>query len=132
MDPAVQRYRFDESRRLHGRRAFAAVFATRCRKRAGPVIIYGKPNDLGYCRLGLSVSRKVGAAVKRNRIKRLLREAFRLSQHDFYERAGGYDMAVVVLPHAPARLVQYQHWLTMGVQSLHRQWCGRREQGVEL
>nr|WP_292924952.1 ribonuclease P protein component [Nitrosomonas sp.] len=40
--------------------------------------IYAKPNRLGYARFGLIVSKKIERhAVKRNRIKRILRETFR-------------------------------------------------------
>jgi len=39
--------------------------------------LFGLRNELTYCRLGLTVPRKVGGAVRRNRVKRLLREVFR-------------------------------------------------------
>jgi ribonuclease P protein component len=58
------------------------------------LIIYGVENGLDYPRLGISVSRKkVRRATARNRIKRLIREAFRLQKAGL---ATGLDL--VVLP----------------------------------
>lgn len=45
--------------------------------------IFVLPNSLERRRLGLSVSSRVGGAVKRNRMKRLLREFFRLNKETF-------------------------------------------------
>jgi len=122
MTDSSPRFHFRASQRLHGRRAFAAVFGARMRKVVGPLIVYGKRNDLPHNRLGLSVSRRVGSAVTRNRIKRLIREAFRLSQH---ELPTGYDLVVAVRPHKTAELSDYQRMLQTAVAALHHQWRRR-------
>ena len=57
----------------------------------GVLVVRGCENQLPYTRLGLSVSRRVGPAVVRNRWKRLIREAFRLSRH---ELPVGLDLVV--------------------------------------
>lgn len=56
------------------------------------VIVVG--NEAGHPRLGISIRKRYGTAVERNRAKRRLREAFRLEQH---RMPRGHD--VVVLPH---------------------------------
>ncbi|MBN2223232.1 MAG: ribonuclease P protein component [Deltaproteobacteria bacterium] len=50
-------------------------------------------NDLGFCRLGIAVPKRVGNAVARNKIKRLIREVFRLNRESL---PGSIDLLVVV------------------------------------
>lgn len=116
-------YRFGRALKLGGSREFEAVYAPRIKKSQGPLTLFGIPNDLGHLRLGLSVPRRVGNAVMRNRIKRLLREAFRLCQHDWPR---GYDVVVVVRPHTPALLADYLRLLSAGIRSLHLEWERKR------
>lgn len=58
----------------------------------GWLIVYACENGLGHLRLGLSVSKKIGPATQRNRLRRLYREAFRLTRH---EMPGGLDLVLV-------------------------------------
>lgn len=69
------------------------------------LLVFALPNDLGVTRLGLSVSKKHGGAVKRNRIKRLLREAFRLGQHDL---PPGLDLVLIPRPGMNSALADYR------------------------
>ena len=55
-------------------------------------LIYGIKNLLGFTRIGLSVPKKIGSAVKRNRIKRMLREVFRQNKERFLK---SHDIVVV-------------------------------------
>jgi ribonuclease P protein component len=115
-------YTFDRSKRLGGQAAFAAVYAAATKFTRGPLVLFSLPNSLPHCRLGLSVSRRVGTAPRRNRIKRLLRDAFRLTQHDL---PAGYDLVIVVRPHEPLTLVEYQAILTAAAARLHQTWKNR-------
>ncbi len=84
--------RFPPCCRLRRGVDFRRVYARKQIASDGRMTIYGCENDLGYARLGLSVSTRVGPAVVRNRWKRLLREAFRLNR---LELPAGVDFVVI-------------------------------------
>src|SRR5437660_4117249 len=71
---------------------FRRVYERRRSVSDARLIVYACPNGLPHLRLGLSVSRKVGGAVQRNRLRRLYREAFRLTKHDM---PVGLDLVVI-------------------------------------
>jgi len=76
----MARLSFPKKKRLASNRQFKAVLDHGRRAGDGLLTLYLAPNQCGYPRLGVSVGKSCGNAVVRNRLKRLLREAFRQSQ----------------------------------------------------
>jgi ribonuclease P protein component len=76
------RFRFPTAARIGQERDFRRAYREGRRYQAFPLRLCAlRRPDAKACRLGLSVSRKVGDAVLRNRWKRAVREAFRLNRH---------------------------------------------------
>jgi ribonuclease P protein component len=86
-------------RRLTRSADFDAVYRSGRSRSSRHLVVYVFPrSDAEPARLGITVPRKVGAAVDRNRVKRQLREAFARLGPD---AARGSDVAVVVRPGLP-------------------------------
>ena len=95
----MKRLSFPKEKRLVSNTQFKAVLSHKRRRRLGDrlLTLYIAENDRGYSRLGVSVGKSCGNAVVRNRLKRLLREAFRQSQES--RRAGtGFDYVLMISP----------------------------------
>jgi ribonuclease P protein component len=96
---------------------FERIYAKKCRASDQHLLIFADANQLPFSRIGLSVSRKQGPAVKRNRLKRLLREAFRLSQR---ELPAGLDLIFIPRQGSNSTLQDYQKSLLQNVKYLAR------------
>lgn len=83
MDPAVTVKENYEFRRIY-RKGKSAV--------SPQLVIYCQMNRRGHSRLGVSVSTKLGCAVVRNRVRRRIREIYRLNKAKMLP---GYDLIVV-------------------------------------
>jgi len=94
---------FPKKRRLASNRQFKAVLDHGRRAGDHLLTLYMAPNPCGYPRLGVSVGKSAGNAVVRNRLKRLLREAFRQSQDRI---PPGFDYVLLVSPRLARSLKQ--------------------------
>jgi len=93
----MKRLSFPKKSRLISNRQFKAVLSNRGRRRCSDrlLTLYIAENDCGYPRLGVSVGKSHGNAVVRNRLKRLVREAFRQNRQQI---PGGFDYVVMISP----------------------------------
>ena len=83
------------SARIRSSRAFVGVFRSGLRASDNFITLHAATNEETVARLGISVGRRFGGAIRRNRIKRLVREAFRRIRH---ELPPGVDYVVVPRP----------------------------------
>ena len=91
----LKRFSFPKKKRLVSSRQFKSVLDRGQRLSNGLLTLYMSKNDCDFVRLGVSVGKSCGGAVVRNRLKRLLREAFRQSQDKI---PVGFDYLLMVSP----------------------------------
>jgi len=90
---AEARYGFQCRERLLKRRQFLGAYASGQKVHTSTLVVYVSENGCSCHRLGLTVSRKIGKAVTRNRIKRRLRELFRIRKNEI---PGSLDIVINV------------------------------------
>jgi len=114
LQPARGNARFPRALRLTRAREFSRVFQRAVKSSDDCFTLLAAANQLGHPRLGLAVSRKhARRAVARNRIKRVVRESFRLHQHQL----GPVDVVVLARPGLENKTTAQMH------ASLRRHWA---------
>jgi len=88
----MRSFSFPKRERILKRKDFVNLNRLGKRHQTRHFTIILKQNRLGITRLGITASKKTGNSVQRNRVKRLVREFFRLHKTHF---PLGYDVIIV-------------------------------------
>ena len=99
--PNELRLTFPRSRRLRSPADFKRVYDQKVRDGDDHLLVYAAVNDLSCTRIGVSVSKKNGNSIVRHRIRRLLKEAYRLEQFQIPE---GIDLILIPRPGSASTL----------------------------
>jgi ribonuclease P protein component len=97
---AAVAHTFLKQERIRRRKDFLAVYYKGTKSADGGLAMHARPTGRAHTRLGLSVGRKFGRAHERNRIKRQLREIFRLCKHKLKP---GHDVVITIRREAAGR-----------------------------
>lgn len=116
-----RQFGFGPEYRVRRQADFQRAYRLRCSASDGRLVLFAAANGLTHPRLGLSVSRKIGNAVVRNRWKRLLREAFRLSRERLPQ---GLDLIVCPRPGVVPDREELSHSLTRLAGKLSQRLAG--------
>ncbi|RLS57520.1 MAG: ribonuclease P protein component [Planctomycetota bacterium] len=113
----MPRYPFRPDQRVRQPAEYEAVFARKHSAGDGVLLIFVDLRTTGPSRLGTSVGKRLGNSVIRHRWKRLLREAFRLAQHEL-----PLALDIVVVPRATVipTLTQISQSLRKLINKAHR------------
>ena len=114
--------KFPKSVRVRSRLDFAAVYDRGLRIGDGCMALIALANDDSRTRLGLAVSKRCGNSVQRNRLKRRLREAFRLSRA---ELPTGLDLVIQPRADTPIQLAALRQSLISLTKRAAKKWAAQ-------
>jgi|TARA_Y100000031_G_C8013506_1_gene289200 ribonuclease P protein component len=99
------------SQRINTEKEFALIISRGTKCSQGPLLFHIQENILGHPRLGMSIPKRVGNAIKRNSIKRRCKEAFRIAQQLLPNK----DIVITVRPHEVLTVNEYSNLIQKAV-----------------